>query len=258
MWLVHSSIGRKVVMSISGLFLITFLCVHLTANMFMYVSPEAFGLACEFMGSPVVKAIVPILALGFVFHIVYAFVLNARNLRARGHAKYEGGNNTPVSFAAKNMLVLGIIVLAGLAFHLTQFWAQMQLQQFLGDKGKEYSLVIEKGKPVYELEPTENIELIDNNGNVIADNPIQEKVLVAPYYLAEIYFSNIINDIIYIIWIAALWFHLSHGFWSAFQTLGINNRKWFYRWNVIGQIFATIVCLGFISFPISFLLGILG
>jgi succinate dehydrogenase / fumarate reductase cytochrome b subunit len=202
--------------------------------MFMYVSPEAFGLACEFMGSPVVKAIVPILALGFVFHIVYAFVLNARNLRARGHAKYEGGNNTPVSFAAKNMLVLGIIVLAGLAFHLTQFWAQMQLQQFIG--GEEYSLVGEYGLPVLNAEGE----------------------LVAPYMLAKIYFSNIIFDVIYIIWIAALWFHLSHGFWSAFQTLGINNRKWFYRWNVIGQIFATIVCLGFISFPISFLLGILG
>jgi succinate dehydrogenase / fumarate reductase cytochrome b subunit len=201
--------------------------------MFMYVSPEAFGLACEFMGSPVVKAIVPILALGFVFHIVYAFVLNARNLRARGHAKYEGGNNTPVSFAAKNMLVLGIIVLAGLAFHLTQFWAQMQLQQFIG--GEEYSLVGEYGLPVLNAEGE----------------------LVAPYMLAKIYFSNIIFDVIYIIWIAALWFHLSHGFWSAFQTLGINNRKWFYRWNVIGQIFATIVCLGFISFPISFLLGIL-
>jgi succinate dehydrogenase / fumarate reductase cytochrome b subunit len=110
----------------------------------------------------------------------------------------------------------------------------MQLQQFIG--GEEYSLVGEYGLPVLNAEGE----------------------LVAPYMLAKIYFSNIIFDVIYIIWIAALWFHLSHGFWSAFQTLGINNRKWFYRWNVIGQIFATIVCLGFISFPISFLLGILG
>ena len=54
------------------------------------------------------------------------------------------------------------------------------------------------------------------------------------------------------------WFHLSHGFWSAFQTLGVNNRVWYTRWRNIGLIISTIVCLGFISIPVSFLLGILG
>lgn len=234
MWLVHSSIGRKVIMSLSGLFLIVFLCVHLTANMFMYVSPAAFGHACEFMGSPIVMAMVPVLALGFVFHLVYAFILNARNLKARGQQKYLGGSKTQVSFAAKNMLALGIIVLGGLAFHLTQFWAQMQLQVFMGSE--EYPLLAQQG-----------VAMFNEAGE-----------LIAPYMLAKIYFGNVIFDIIYIVWIAALWFHLSHGFWSAFQSLGLNNRKWFCRWNTIGQIFAAIVCLGFISFPISFLLGILG
>ncbi|MGL4293930.1 MAG: succinate dehydrogenase cytochrome b subunit [Bacteroidales bacterium] len=234
MWLVRSSIGRKVVMSLSGLFLIVFLCVHLSANMFMYVSPAAFGKACEFMGSPLVMTMVPVLALGFIFHIVYAFVLNLRNMKARGTAKYLGGSKTPVTFEAKNMLALGIIVLGGLAFHLTQFWAQMQLQAFIGSP--EYPLLLENGLPLVNLEGE----------------------LIAPYVLAQIFFGNIVFDIIYIIWIAALWFHLSHGFWSAFQSLGINNRKWFVRWNTIGQIFAAIICLGFISFPISFLLGILG
>ncbi|MEG1616095.1 MAG: succinate dehydrogenase cytochrome b subunit [Bacteroidales bacterium] len=233
MWLVHSSIGRKVIMSLSGLFLIVFLCVHLTANMFMYVSPAAFGKACEFMGSPLVMSVVPVLALGFIVHIIYAFILNARNLKARGHEKYASGNKSDVSFAAKNMLVLGIIVLGGLAFHLTQFWAQMQLQVFLGNE--EYPLLVENGLALFNAEGE----------------------LVAPYLLAKIYFGNVIFDIVYIIWIAALWFHLSHGFWSAFQTLGVNNRVWYKRWNVIGQIFATVVCLGFISFPIAFLLGIL-
>ncbi|MDO5572075.1 MAG: succinate dehydrogenase cytochrome b subunit [Bacteroidales bacterium] len=233
MWLVHSSIGRKVVMSISGLFLIVFLCVHLTANAFMYVSPQAFGKACEFMGSPLVMAVVPVLALGFIFHIIYAFVLNARNLKARGHEKYAGGNNTGVSFAARNMLVLGIIVLGGLAFHLTQFWAQMQLQVFMGSE--EYPLLVNNGMDLFNAEGE----------------------LIAPYLLARIYFGNVIFSVCYIVWIAALWFHLSHGFWSAFQTLGVNNKIWFKRWNVIGIIFATVICLGFVSFPISFLLGIL-
>ena len=233
MWLVNSSIGRKVVMSLSGLFLIVFLAVHLTANMFMYVSPEAFGMACEFMGSPLVVSMVPILAAGFVFHIVYAFILNLRNLKARGNQKYEGGSKTAVSFASKNMLALGVIVLGGLAFHLTQFWAEMQLQHFLGNP--EYPTLLASGTNLYN----------------------EAGELIAPYLLAKIYFSNVLFSAIYLVWIAALWFHLSHGFWSAFQTLGINNRVWYKRWNVAGIVLATILCLGFASFPIAFLTGIL-
>ena len=227
MWLVNSSIGRKVIMSLSGLFLIVFLCVHLTANMFMYVSPEAFGHACHFMGSPLVMTMVPVLAFGFVIHIVYAFILNARNLKARGNEAYRSGNKTQIPAASKNMLALGVIVLGGLAFHLTQFWAEMQLQVLLG-------------RPEYPA---------------LANMGIEE--LAKPYALAKIYFGNVLFSIIYIIWIAALWFHLSHGFWSAFQTLGINNRVWFKRWNAIGIIFATIVCLVFISIPVYFLSGFL-
>ncbi len=233
MWLVNSSIGRKVVMSLSGLFLIVFLAVHLTANMFMYVSPAAFGHACEFMGSPLVMSMVPVLAAGFVFHIVYAFILNARNLKARGKEKYAGGNKTDIPMAAKNMLVLGIIVLGGLAFHLTQFWAEMQLQVFLGNP--EYPTLLANGTSLFN----------------------EAGELIAPYLLAKIYFSNPLFSAIYLIWIAALWFHLSHGFWSAFQTLGINNRVWYKRWSTAGIVISTILCLGFASFPIAFLTGIL-
>ena len=158
------------------------------------------------MSTPFVLVMVPILALGFVIHIIYAFVLNARNLKARGHEKYAGGNNTPgVTCAAKNMLALGVIVLGGLAFHLTHFWAQMQLPLFLGTE--EYTAVAAAGLPEF--------------------NAMGE--LVAPYYLAKMLFTNWIISLIYAVWIVALWFHLSHGFWSAFQTLGVNNRKWFQR-----------------------------
>ncbi len=233
MWLVDSSVGRKVIMSISGLFLIVFLLLHLSVNCLMYVSPEAFGLGCEFMGTPFVSAMVPVLALGFVIHIVYAFILNARNLKARGKEKYAGGSKTKIDWAAKNMLALGVIVLGGLAFHMSHFWAEMQLPMFLGQE--EYSRVIESGLP------------LEVNGE-----------LVAPYSLAILTFSNVIVSLIYIVWICALWFHLSHGFWSAFQTLGVNNRVWYTRWRNIGLIISTIVCLGFISIPVSFLLGILG
>ena len=109
----------------------------------------------------------------------------------------------------------------------------MQLPLFLGTE--EYTAVAAAGLPEF--------------------NAMGE--LVAPYYLAKMLFTNWIISLIYAVWIVALWFHLSHGFWSAFQTLGVNNRKWFQRWNAIGLIFATIVCLGFLSIPFSFLVGIL-
>lgn len=234
MWLVNSSIGRKVIMSLSGLFLIVFLTVHLSANLFLFVSDEAFGKACEFMASPLVVSMVPVLAAGFVVHIIYAFILNAKNLKARGSEKYAGGSKTDVSFASKNMLALGVIVLGGLVFHLRHFWYEMQLQHFLGNE--EYPMLLAKGEP-----------LVNGLGE-----------LIAPAVLAKMIFSNPLISGLYLIWIAALWFHLSHGFWSAFQTLGVNNKVWYQRWNCIGQIFATAICLGFASIPVAYLIGLLG
>ena len=78
-----SSIGKKFIMSITGLFLILFLCVHLTVNLLLLVSPEAFNAGCEFMALPVIKVIEPILALGFIIHIIWASVLTLQNQKAR-------------------------------------------------------------------------------------------------------------------------------------------------------------------------------
>lgn len=199
-----SSIGKKLIMSISGLFLILFLLIHVTVNSLSLISPEAFEKGCEFMALPVITVIVPILALGFIIHIIYATVLTLGNLKARGNTRYavphKGASD---SFAAKNMFVLGIIVLGVLAFHLTHFWADMQLQEWMGNEPE------------------------DPNG-----------------LLAQTFSSPWIT-VIYIIWFAALWFHLTHGFWSAFQTIGFNNMIWIKRLKVIAYIVATIIFLGF-------------
>lgn len=214
MWLFNSSIGRKVIMSLSGLFLILFLLVHLSINLLIYGGEELYLAGCHFMESPVIMAIVPILALGFIVHILYALILQVRNLRARGSIRYASGNKTDVEWSSKNMFVLGVIILGFLILHLYHFWAKMQLQALMGHESAN------------------------------------------AYRLAENLFSQPLYSILYIVWIAALWFHLSHGFWSAFQTLGINNGHWLPRWKVIGVIFATIVCLGFASIPLYFLFGL--
>lgn len=205
-----SSIGKKLIMSISGLFLILFLCVHALINGLSLISDEAFNAGCEFMALPIVTVFVPVLAAGFIIHIIYAFVLNLINYRARGTQRYAVTNKAKTDdWASTNMLVLGLIILGVLIFHLTHFWAKMQLPEFLGEHAQIGSVL-----------------LMDT-------------------------FSNLWVLIIYILWFVAVWLHLNHGFWSAFQTLGINNGVWIQRWKVTGIIVSSILCLVFVAVAVN-------
>jgi len=202
-----SSIGKKLIMSISGLFLIVFLLLHLTINALSLISEEAFQAGCDFMALPIVTVMVPVLAAGFIIHIIYGFYLSATNLKARGKERYAVAHKGAAdNWASKNMLVLGIIVLGVLGFHLTHFWADMQLLQF-------------QGVPHEELA----------NPNVLLLETFKSPVVV----------------VIYVVWFAALWFHLTHGFWSAFHTIGWNNDTWIKRLKVLSYVFATIIFVGF-------------
>ncbi|MCI1778873.1 MAG: succinate dehydrogenase cytochrome b subunit [Bacteroidales bacterium] len=205
-----SSIGKKLIMSVSGLFLVLFLFVHATVNGLSLISDEAFQAGCDFMALPIVTIIVPILAFGFIIHIIYACILTIGNYKARGSIRYEVANKAQTdNWAAKNMFVLGIIILGFIAFHLTQFWARMQLQTFMG--GTE------------------------------ASGP----------ELLHYFFKPAWVLVLYLIWFAAIWFHLSHGFWSALQTMGLNNDIWIKRWKVIGLIVATLLVLVFAAVAIK-------
>jgi succinate dehydrogenase / fumarate reductase cytochrome b subunit len=118
-----SSIGKKLFMSITGLFLITFLLVHLTVNTFLFFGHDAFISACEFMESPVIGIIEPVLALGFLIHIIYSVMLSIQNLKARGNDRYAKVDQSNSStWASRNMLVLGIFVASFLILHLTDFF----------------------------------------------------------------------------------------------------------------------------------------
>jgi len=217
MWLLNSSIGKKLIMSISGLFLIVFLTVHMVMNLVAVFSLEGYDAVCEFMGTnPIIQLMVPVLAAGFIVHIIYAGMLTLQNQKARGNDKYATSSKTQVNWASKNMFVLGIIVLGVLCFHLTHFWAKMQLLEWQGEESMLGSdLVV-----------------------TVFKNP----VVVA----------------VYLVWIWALWFHLTHGFWSALQTLGTNNKKWYGRLKCIGIIYATILALGFSIVAVYFFFGPFG
>ncbi|HEY6915800.1 MAG TPA: succinate dehydrogenase cytochrome b subunit [Paludibacter sp.] len=220
MWLIDSSIGRKLIMSITGVFLVLFLLFHSCMNIVVIISPEAYNAICAFLGANWYAIVgTSVLAAGFVIHILYAFLLSYQNLRARGPERYAmKKNQAGVSWASRNMLILGAVVFGFLALHMYNFWFKMQFAELSG---------IHTGN----FEPSKGAE-----------------------YVIEL-FSNKVYCIIYIVWLAALWLHLTHGIWSALQTTGLNNKTWLPRVKVISNIISTIVILMFMSIPVYFLLG---
>jgi succinate dehydrogenase / fumarate reductase cytochrome b subunit len=211
-------------MSISGLFLVLFLMFHSLMNFVVIISADAYNTIAATLGANWYALIATgILALGFIFHIIYALILSLQNLKARGASRYAVSDSQKnVSWASKNMLVLGIIVLGFLALHLIHFWSKMQLVELM--HGHNYAAA------GYH-DPTDGA-----------------------YFIREL-FTQPLYSSIYIVWLVALWYHLTHGFWSAMQTLGLNNKTWLPRIKKISYVLATIICLLFISVPVYYLLG---
>ncbi|VBB45829.1 Succinate dehydrogenase subunit C [uncultured Paludibacter sp.] len=224
MWLIHSSIGRKLIMSISGIFLVLFLTFHSLMNVTVLFSAEAYNKICELLGANWYALIgTKVLAIGFIVHILYALYLSYLNMKARGNDKYAvTARQEGVSWASKNMLILGTIIFGFLVLHFFNFWAKMQLVELT--HGHEWEAAG-------------------------LHNPADGA------YFIQTLFTNPIYCIVYIVWLVAIWFHLTHGVWSALQTLGLNNKTWLPRVKVISNVYATIIVLIFISIPVYFLLG---
>lgn len=209
MWLTSSSIGRKFVMALTGAFLILFVTFHVLMNGVALFWPTAYNAVCEFLGANWYALIgTAILAGGFILHILYALWLTYENRRARGNDRYAVTSRPKqVEWSSKNMLVLGIVVVCFLIVHLIQFWAKMQLPEVLGLEG----------------------EYPGAAGTLF----IQQA------------FSCPVTLIVYLIGFAALWFHMTHGFWSMCQSSGLNNGIWLNRLKNIGCVWATVVVLLF-------------
>ena len=219
MWLINSSIGRKVVMSVTGIALILFMTFHCCMNVAALFSGEAYNTICELLGANwyAVAATLGLAALA-VCHIVYAFILTAQNRRARGSERYAVTDRpAKVEWASHNMLVLGIIVVLGLLLHLFNFWYNMMFAELVGMETV--------------LSPSDGFGLMKET------------------------FGNPVFVVLYVIWLVAIWFHLSHGFWSAMQTLGWNGKVWFCRWKAIGIAYVTILMVCFLVVVLAFFFG---
>lgn len=215
--LFSSSIGKKLVMSLSGLFLLTFLVVHLVVNLMLLAGQEAYNEAVHFMGTnPVIKIMEPILAVGFVVHIIYAFILTGKNMKARP-VKYkvtDAGVSSP--WNSRNMVFLGVFVLAFLVVHIANFYWKMKV--------------------------THDMPLTETGSH-------DAYTLVSTLFMTQIWYS-----IAYIISFVFLGLHLTHGFWSAFQTVGLNNKIWLPRLKAAGLVYTFVIVVGFSIIPIYFML----
>ena len=219
MWLCNSSIGRKVVMSVTGVALILFLTFHMSMNIAALFSGDAYNMICEFLGANWYALVATLgLAALAVIHILYAFWLTMQNRKARGTERYAVTTRPAgVEWSSQNMLVLGIIIILGLLLHLFNFWYNMMFAELLGTS--------------FGHSPADGFAYIQDT------------------------FANPVFVVLYIIWLVALWFHLTHGFWSAIQTLGWNGKTWFCRWKTIGMIYSTILLLLFIVVVLAFAFG---
>lgn len=220
----NSSIGRKVLVSLSGLFLMIFLLVHLTVNLMLIFDDTGvlFNKAAHFMATnPVIKVMEPILALGFIIHILYAAFVTLKNYMARP-ARYNKRNSQETGgWASRNMFFLGSTVFIFLVIHVWNFFWKMR---FTGDP------------------------LLDH---ITIDGEQMEN---AYSLVATLFKTSYVYGGIYILGAIALGLHLSHGFWSSFHTIGWNNDVWMKRLKTVAIVYAAIIAGGFISIPVYYML----
>ncbi len=217
-----SSIGKKLFMSLTGFFLMSFLIVHLSINLLLIFDDTGalFNQGANFMvTNPIIKVVEPILALGFLLHMIYASYLTILNMMARP-VGYKKVNQAQAStWASRNMYVLGALILTFMVLHIMNFYWKLKVDHSVG-------AVLVNG-----------VEMHDT------------------YTLVSgLFKTSLLYSIIYITGSVLLGIHLTHGFWSSFQTIGWSGNIWRKRLEVVGKIFAYIIAIGFSIIPLYFII----
>lgn len=216
-----STLGRKLVMALTGLFLISFLLVHLIGNLQLLKNDggHAFNVYAEFMSTnPIVQTISKVNFALILGHIIVSALLTIKNRKARGPVGYSVGNSKSSIWSSRNMGILGTIILVFLVIHLKTFWAEMH---WGGVQVLDYD-----GKPVRDL-----------------------------YTLCNEWFHKGWYVALYSFSMLAIAFHLWHGFVSSFQTLGLNHLKYNGLIGFVGKAFSIIIPALFALIPIMMYLS---
>lgn len=219
-----SSVGKKWVMALTGLFLITFLVVHAGINACIWANDGGamFNKAAHFMGSMIVIRIIEIgLFIGFFIHIIQGLVLEFQNRRNRGIAYKVNLGSTGSKWYSRSMGLLGTIILLFLIIHWKHFWIP---SRFTGVPEPE--MLLDNGKSIHNL-----------------------------FALMQVTFQELWVVIVYVVACFSLCWHLIHGFESAFRTVGVSNSKYLVLIKNIGIGYSVIISLVFALMPVSMYLG---
>jgi len=209
-----SSLARKYAMALSAFFLLFFLLMHVTINLLSVCSENAFNVASHFMGTnPLIQfAMQPILILGVVFHFVMGFILELKNKSARSvkYVKNNGAANS--TWMSRNMIYSGLAILAFIALHFIDFWIpELNTKYIQGDM----SGILADGEGFRYYEELQH--------------KFESPLRVAAYVVAFVFLA----------------LHLLHGFQSAFQSMGLNN-KYTQSFKIWAKAYAIIIPLLFV------------
>ena len=227
-----SAVGRKLVMALTGFFLITFLIVHVGLNSCIFYdlsffdpsdNGSMFNRAAHFMGASLVVRIMEIgLFAGLILHIVQGYVVELKNRSRRGKAYAKDLGNRGSKWYSRSMALLGTLILLFLIVHISAFWVPSRITHDLDPVTYGYTETHNLFLRMYEVFQNEWIVLL------------------------------------YIVGVGSLAFHLFHGFHSAFRTMGVHNKKYLSLLKGLGYGFTIIVSVLFVLMPISMYLNWVG
>lgn len=197
-----TSITKKIIMSLLGLFLVVFLAVHLGVNLLLLsTDPELFNTASHFMATnPLIQVMQYVLALGFILHIVFGIILWLQNNSARPKSYVKNNSKVNSSLESRTMIYTGLLILLFLIIHMRNFFVVIKFGEV--PSGGDYVLVTE---------------------------------LFGIWYYT----------LFYVVAFILLGLHLNHGFQSAFQSIGLNNKTWTPILKIIGTFYSVVIAGGF-------------
>jgi len=222
-----SSIGKKFVMALTGLFLISFLVIHVGLNACIWVNDNGstFNRAAHFMGSSLlIRAMEFVLFGGFILHIIQGYVLERKNLARRGVSYKVTVGNKASKWYSRTMGLLGTLLLLFLIMHVYHFWTPSRLGG------------------MWNIQP-------------LAETAIDGKTYHNLYGEMQNIFQSPLIVILYVLGCLSLAYHLIHGFQSAFRTLGVHNHRYLKLLNGFGKVFSVLIAIAFAMMPITIHFG---
>lgn len=222
-----SAVGRKIVMALTGIFLITFLIVHVGLNACIFAdlkwlnpqdNGEMFNKAAHFMGSTIVTRLLEIvLFIGFLIHIIQGYAVELKNRGRRGAGYQVSLGSRGSTWMSRSMAILGTLIFLYLVMHISHFWIPSRITKSLEEVS--YDNGVSQMHNLY-------LRMYD--------------VFQTPWVVA-----------LYLLGVASLAFHLLHGFHSAFRSVGVHNKKYLSLLKGLGYGFTVIVCVLFALMPIA-------